>query len=90
VHNWACRQGRINERETHQGKVATTRPPKRLAQLRSSLISDPLPAEQGRQIEKKLSPNLLQKTVKLSTNPPHFRKLFLHYKNINFSQEIGR
>jgi len=45
VHNWACRQGRINERETHQGKVPTTRHPKRLAQLRSSLMSDPLPAE---------------------------------------------
>jgi len=39
--------GPDNEREAHKGKVVTARPPKRLAQVRSSLMSDPLPAEAG-------------------------------------------
>jgi len=38
---------RINEREAHQGEVVTAKPPKRLAQLRTSSMSDPLPAEAG-------------------------------------------
>jgi len=37
----------MNEREARQGKVVTMRPRKRLAQVRSSLMSDPLPAEHG-------------------------------------------
>ena len=41
------RQGRINEREAHQGKVMTAGNPKRLEQVRSSLMSHPLPAEAG-------------------------------------------
>jgi len=35
----------MNEREAPQGRVVTARPPKRLAQVRSSLMSDPLPVE---------------------------------------------
>ena len=31
VYHYACRQGRINESEAHQGKVVTARPSKRLA-----------------------------------------------------------
>jgi len=51
--SWTCAtghvgRGRINERQTHQGKVVTARPPERLvAQQRSSLMSDPLLAEQA-------------------------------------------
>jgi len=37
----------MNEREAHQGKVVTARPPTRLVQVHSSLMCDPLPAETG-------------------------------------------
>jgi len=37
----------MNERESQQGKVVTVRPPKRLVQLWSLLISDPTPSPRG-------------------------------------------